>query len=223
MSLHLQRQIGQIKKSILQLGTMTEESLQDAIQAIESRDPELALQVIARDNEIDQMEVDIEEDCLGVLALHQPVAFDLRYVVAVLKINAELERIGGLAVNIADQAIALSEMGKIDVMPFDLGRMTMLVRTMVKQSLDALVTIDPAMAEDVRRQDDEVDRMHREMYGRMEAAIREDPELVRVHIRLISVSRYLERIADHAVAIAEDVIYTAEGRIQRHTRPTRNQ
>ncbi len=219
MSLHLQRQISHLKKVILSLGAQVEESLQNAIEAIESRDIDLAQQVIDNDSVIDQMEVDIEEECLHTLALHQPVAFDLRYIVATLKINNELERIGDLSVNIAELAQFLTERARLQNPPFNIYDMTMKVRKMLKDSLDALVNIDPDLAEGVRQSDDEVDAIHRGMYMKVEQAIREDPELVKTYIYMLSVSRNLERIADHAVNVSEDVIYMAKGDILRHSRP----
>lgn len=219
MSLHLQRQIEELKRHILSLGAQVEEMVLHAIVAIEKRDPDLARQVIQNDEKIDQMEVDIEEECLYTLALNQPVAFDLRYVVATLKINNELERMADLAVNIAEQAIFLAEHPPLSSMPFDLAEMSQRVRSMVKMSLDALVNIDPKQAEQVRRSDDHVDAIHREMYRNIEQAIRQDPQRVEVYIHLLNVSRNLERVADHAVNVAEDVIYTARGEILRHNRP----
>ncbi len=218
MSLHLQRQIDQLKKMILALGAQVEESLQQAINAIDQRDARIAQEVIEADHRIDMAEVDIEEECMHTLALHQPVAFDIRYVVATLKINTELERIGDLTVNIAQKAFFLAKHLRIDQVPFDLAGLSRLVRLMLQQSLDALVNIDADLAEKVRVRDDEVDEIHRGMYQCIEQAIREDVELVRVYIHLLGVSRDLERIADHAVNIAEDVIYMARGDIMRHHR-----
>lgn len=219
MSLHLQRQINHLKKMILAVGAQVEEAVQLSIRAIESRDTDLAEQVIDNDRQIDLTEVEIEEECLHTLALHQPVAFDLRYVIATLKINGELERIGDLAVNVAQFSQQLAEFPPLDDMPFDLKGMTSTVRNMVKQSLDALVNIDPEIAEQVRQLDDQVDAIHRSMYQKVEQAIRSDPELVQVYVQLLGVSRNLERMADHAVNVAEHVIYMAKGDILRHHRP----
>ncbi|MCE9589969.1 MAG: phosphate signaling complex protein PhoU [Planctomycetes bacterium] len=218
MSLHLQRQINRLKDMILALGTLVEENTEAAIRAIETRDAKLAAAVIERDNEIDQKEIDVEEECLHTLALHQPVAFDLRYIVAVLKINNDLERIADLAVNIAEKVEFLIKNRAPTGIPFDLPQMTQKVRAMLKQSLDALVNLDPEIAEVVRRTDDEVDLIHRQMYQHVKQAIRQNPEDVELLVNLLSVSRNLERIADHAVNIAEDVIYMAKGDILRHSR-----
>jgi phosphate transport system protein len=216
MSIHLQRQFDRLKKHILQLGTLVEEQVEQAIRAVETRDIELADKVIAGDQAVDDGEVEIEEECLHTLALHQPVAFDLRYVVAVLKIDNDLERIGDLAVNIAEQAKFLATDIHIQDQPFDMIGMGRKVRHMLKRALDALVNVDPKLAEQVRQSDDEVDQIHREMYISVEAAIRENPHHLEQYINMLNISRQLERMGDHAVNIAEDVIYMARGDIARH-------
>jgi phosphate transport system protein len=219
MSLHLQRQISHLKKLLLALGAQVEEAVQTSIEAVVNRDAASAQRVVDGDLGIDRDEVDLEEECLHTLALHQPVAFDLRYIVATLKIDSELERIGDLAVNISELAILLSYEPPLAAVPFDLRGMADEVTRMLEDALDALVNIDPDLAEAVRKRDDTVDRIHREMYLQVEKAIREDPELVQPYIHLLGVSRHLERIADHAVNVAEDVIYMARGDILRHNRP----
>jgi len=216
VSQHLQRQITKLKKQILQVGTMVEEAVRDAIQAVHSRDVDLARRTIQGDTQINEMEIDVEEECLHTLALHQPVAQDLRYVVAVLKINNDLERIADLAVNVAKQAILLSEEPKIDALPYDLPGMAKKVKTMLEQSLDALVNSDTELAESVREMDDDVDAIHRQMYRDVEQRLQQDPDHARQLIHLLGVSRSLERIADHTVNIAEDVLYMAKGGIYRH-------
>lgn len=218
MSLHIQRQIDTLKKMILSLGAQVEEMVLDAIHAVEQRDPDLAQRVIDNDSRIDQVEVDIEEECLHVLALNQPVAFDLRYIVATLKINNDLERMADLASNIARQAVELSLLPPLKTIPFNLPQMGELVRSMVKQSLDALVNIDPQLAEQVCERDRQVDAIHASMYEHVETAIREDVEHVNAYLHLTTVSRSLERIGDHAQNVAEDVIYMAKGDIARHRR-----
>lgn len=219
MSLHLQRQISKLKQMILSMGTLTEEAVAKATRAIETRDPQLAKAVIDGDSEIDLMEIDIEEECLHTLALHQPVALDLRYVVAVLKINNDLERIADLAVNVAEKVNFLRQVSNPVAENFELPEMAKSVRTMLKQSLDALVNIDSELAEKVRAADDQVDLVHKQMYKVVEQNIRAQPEKVEALVNLLGVSRNLERIADHAVNIAEDVIYLARGDILRHSRP----
>jgi phosphate transport system protein len=167
------------------------------------------------DSAIDQMEVEIEEDCLKVLALHQPVAIDLRLIIAILKINNDLERVGDLAVNIAERSAFLSTQEKVDI-PSDFMKMAEISRDMLKKSLDALVTEDSELAHQVCGMDDDVDAINREMFIRIQAKIKAEPARMESLIHLLSVSRHLERIADLATNIAEDVVYMIEGEIIRH-------
>src|SRR5262249_15380508 len=160
--------------------------------------------VIEGDTEIDQEENQIEEDCLKILALHQPVAVDLRRIAAALKINAELERMADLAEDIAERAVHLANLPPIPV-PADLQRMTDLTATMVRQSLDAFVTLDAREARRVCRLDDEVDRYNSDIIADLIALMRKSPEMVEPGLSLFSATRHLERIADHATNIAEDV------------------
>jgi phosphate transport system protein len=217
MSSHFQRQIDKLKQMILWLGTLTEESVESAIRAVKTRDIKLARQVIDGDAKIDEMEIEVEEECLHTLALYQPVAYDLRFVVSVLKINSDLERIADKAVNIAEQACALAEAPQVEV-PFDFLGQSERVRTMLKRSLDALVNADPELADWVRGTDDQVDKVHRDFAKAVKQAIRQHPEQVDSLLHQWNLSRQLERIADHAVNIAEDVIYMARGDITRHGR-----
>jgi phosphate transport system protein len=216
MTRHFERQIERLNELLLILGGMVEKSVDDAILAIESRDVELARKVIDGDAEIDQMEVEVEEECLHTLALYNPVASDVRYVVAVLTINKDLERIGDLATNLAEEAIYLADEPPVQQSPFDLMGEGRRVRQMLKDCLDALVNRDAPLARRVLKSDDEVDAIHRAMYNKVKEAIRQNPLESGRFIELLNASRQLERIADHAVNIAEDVIYVVEGRIVRH-------
>ena len=215
MSVFLQREIDGLKKMISSLGAHVEENVGRAVRAVHERDGELAQVVIDSDSDIDLMEVDIEEECLKTLALHQPVAHDLRFIIAVLKVNSDLERIGDLAAGIAKQGRYLADSGPGEV-PYDLVGMAVKVRRMLRDSLDALMEKDAAIAHRVCAADDEVDDMDRLMYREVRAAIHETPEKTEGFIRLQRVSQNLERIADHATNIAEDVIYLVEGEIIRH-------
>jgi phosphate transport system protein len=215
METHLHREVEQLKTRVLELGGMVEESLQKAILAVGRHDPFLAEQVILGDADIDAMEVDIEEDCLQILALYQPVASDLRFIVAVLKLNNDLERIGDLAVNIAQRVKNLGQFPAVE-MPFDFKRMAEKVQQMVKGSLDALVNLDPKLARQICAADQEVDAIHRTVYQGVYDGIRKDPDLMQPLVATLTIARHLERIADHATNIAEDVIYTVEGQIARH-------
>jgi phosphate transport system protein len=216
MSVHLQRAIDQLKKDLLSLCALVEEQTQIAVRALLSRDEELAHEAICRDLEIDQREVEVEEECLKILALHQPVAADLRFIVAALKINNDLERIGDLAVNIARKAITFACGPPMEI-PFDLAGMWDKTQAMLRDSLDCLVNLDPALANAVCARDNEVDALKRAIRLKAEDMIRKNPERAPTLLTLVAVSRNLERVADHASNIAEDVIYMVEGRIVRHT------
>ncbi len=213
----LQRELNELKKKLLKLSAIVEEVVILAVKSIADRDAELAVRIIDGDIEIDHMEVDLEEDCLKLLALYQPVAVDLRFIVAALKINNDLERIGDLAVNIAERAVFLSHREKADF-PFDFPAMAETVKKMVRKSLDAFVRMDEDLAHEVMVIEEGVDMLHREMYGKLESGICRNPDQVQTYISLLGVSRNLERIADHATNIAEDVIYLIEGKIVRHAK-----
>lgn len=215
MSVHLQRELEKLNKLVLSLSATVENHLAQAVRSVQLRDEALARQVIEKDQEIDHREVEVEEECLKILALHQPVAADLRYIIAVLKLNNDLERIGDLAVNIAERAIFLSHENP-PVVPFDFEGMVAKTRTMLRQALDALVNRDADLAQKVCAEDDTVDAIHRGMYEQVKDAIRKHPQDLDALIHLLGVSRHLERIADHATNIAEDVVYMIRGRIIRH-------
>lgn len=215
MSIHLQREIENLKKHLLSLCAVVEDQVQMAIEAFLQRDETLALEVERRDTDVDQREVEVEEECLKMLALYQPVATDLRLIVAVLKINNDLEQIGDLAVNIARKAAAVAIEPPLDI-PFDITGMWEKVQAMLRDSLDALVNTNTQLAEAVYTRDDEVDRMKHEMRMKIEAAALRKPELMSRLLKFVAVCRNLERIADYSVNIAEDVIYMVNGTIVRH-------
>jgi phosphate transport system protein len=217
MTKHIQRQTEVLKQKILYVGTLVEEAIAKAIAALINRDAQLAKKVIEADNVIDRMEVDVEEECLKILALYQPVATDLRFVVAVLKINNDLERMGDLAQNIAKRVVYLSKADPMDL-PIDFRSMAAKSQTMVKQSLDALVNADTMLARQVRGEDDEVDQARQRIRDQIMDAIRKHPNRVEYLLKLNSVSKHLERLADTATNVAEDVIYMVEGEIVRHQR-----
>ena len=215
MTKHIERQIEQLKERILRVGTLVEEAISKSITALINRDAHLAQRVMANDEEIDRMEVEVEEECLKVLALYQPVAADLRFVVAVLKINNDLERMGDLAKNIAKRVAQLAA-GKSCELPPEIRTMAMKTQEMVKQCLDAVVNGDPTLARQVREEDDAVDLDRQKIRRRVLQGIKDDPDGVENLLRINSVSKHIERIADMATNIAEDVIYMAEGEIVRH-------
>jgi phosphate transport system protein len=216
----MQREMEKLKKNILALSAVVEESVQQSVQALDKLDVGLAEKVIGNDDRIDDMEVDFEEECLKILALHQPVANDLRFIISVLKINNDLERIGDLATNIAERTLSLAAEERIPV-PFDFTGMANKVEEMLKKSIDALVNYDLRLAAQVCRMDDEVDSKHKSTYQQVKEEIRKHPERLESLVHYLSVSRHLERIADLATNLAEDVIYMIEGDIVRHTSITR--
>lgn len=210
-----QREIENLKKLVLSLGAIVEEQIQRAMLALERRDIDMANEVILKDREIDSLEIVIEEECLKILALYQPVAKELRFVVAVLKMNNDLERIGDLAANIAKRARYLSRKEKIDLVA-DLGPIAEKTQTMVKKSLDALVNTDVKLAREVCASDDEVDMLTKQMLKRTINAVEKHPERTKDYFSVQFASKNLERIADSATNIAEDVIYLCSGEIIRH-------
>lgn len=215
MTKHILRQIDTLKQKILYVGTLVEEAIAKAISALINRDAQLAQKVIANDSVIDRMEVEVEEECLKILALYQPVAADLRFVVATLKINNDLERMGDLAKNIAKRAAFIAKADPIDV-PIDFRAMATQAQHMVKQSLDALVNADANLARQVRLEDDEVDASRQRIRQQVLNGIRRSPEKTEYLLKFNSVSKHLERLADMATNVAEDVIYMVEGEIVRH-------
>lgn len=215
MPKHLLRQIEQLKQKILFVGSMVESAIAKAVTALAQRDEAVARQVLDEDAEIDRMEVEVEEECLKVLALYQPVAGDLRFVVATLKINNDLERMGDLAKNIAKRVMYLARVDPIEL-PIDFRPMAAHAQDMVKRCLDALVNSDSSLAHRVRRDDDTLDDLRRQIHEQIRAAIRKNPEQTETLMKLYSVAKHLERIGDMATNVAEDVIYMVEGDIVRH-------
>ena len=215
MTRHIERQLEQLKEKILRVGTLVEEAISKSITALINRDTHLALRVVANDEEIDRMEVEVEEECLKILALYQPVAADLRFVVAALKINNDLERMGDLAKNIAKRVSQLSA-GEPCELPPEIRTMAMQAQDMVKECLDAVVKADPLLARQVREEDDAVDEARQRIRKRIIQGIKDNPDDVENLLRINSVSKHIERIADMATNIAEDVIYMVQGDIVRH-------
>ena len=216
MRVHLQRDVEKLKRRILALSAEVESDVRTAVRAIEQRDEELARQVIDREEQINVMEVDVEDDGLKILALHQPVAGDLRYIIAVLKINQDLERIGDLAVHVAERGLFLCAQPPIDI-PFRLGEMADKAQAMLKKVLDAFVNLNDRAAHEVCAADSEIDVINRDIFQQVKKAVIRNPDLFESLLQIMHIARHLERIADHATNIAEDLIYMIEGRIVRHT------
>ena len=213
---HFQRELDKIKKMLLSLGALVEQRVHRIKSAIEDRDVVLAKEIMHLDHEIDEMEVEIEEECLKVIALHQPVAADLRFLIAVVKINNDLERIGDQVVNIAQRVIRIA---KRPVAPyhFDYSEMADKAEAMLRMSLDSLVNQDLDLAIKVLHMDDDVDKIKDEAYDRIKQAMTDGAtEDIGYMINLLLISRHIERLADHATNIAEEVVYMIEGEIVRH-------
>ncbi len=215
MTRHIERQIDHLKEMILRVGTLVEEAISRSISAVINRDVALAQRVLASDEAIDRMEVEVEEECLKILALYQPVAADLRFVVAVLKINNDLERMGDLAKNIAKRVAQLENAGPIE-MPAEIRTMATQAEEMVRECLQAVVAGDTVLARRIREQDDVVDVERQRARRRILDAIRGNPDRVEALLRVNSITKHIERIADMATNVAEDVIYMVEGEIVRH-------
>jgi phosphate transport system protein len=215
MAKHFHRDLDNLQKDILTMAGLVEGSIQKAIEALQKRDVRLANDVIAGDPQIDNEENHIEEECLKILALHQPVAVDLRRITAAMMINIDLERMGDLAEEIAERVLEMVQLPIFPV-PARLQHMTDLTTMMVRQSLDSFVNLDTKQARSVMRMDDEVDRYNAEMIDDILKSMKTSPALIEPGLSLFSATRHLERIADHATNIAEDVVYLAEGEIIRH-------
>lgn len=217
MSSYFHLELNKIKKKILALGAFVEENVRTALNVVRNADLKAADEVISADREIDKAEIEIEEECLKVLALHQPVAVDLRFLITLIKMNGDLERIGDLAVNICRRVKAITPYCQAEsIFPFSL--MAEKTEKMLKMSLDALVFLDVEQALAVVKMDDQVDALQQKAYAGIKKAIALQPHLVDVLMEFHNISRYLERIADHTTHIAEEVIYLIEGIIIRHSK-----
>lgn len=215
----LEKEIVRLKRMVSSLAAAVETAVRQAVAAAAEPNSEMAAAVIARDDAIDRSEIMIEEECLKILALHQPVAGDLRYIISILKVNNELERIGDLAVNIARHTIDSAEHPRREIAdPIDFTAQTLLVRQMLKRALDAFVSRNCLDANEVMRMDSEVDEINRQVIERAMTLIKKYPEDAAYYVGAMFISRHLERIGDCTTNICEDVIYLELGRIVRHSR-----
>lgn len=217
MSIHLMRDLEALHRSVLSMCAIVEELVNSAMEDLGKPFREQSQDLEARDDEIDRWDVQIEEDCLKILALHQPVAVDLRRITTVLKISAELERVADLAVNISERARGLAACPDIAI-PDRLHEMATYSLEMLHHSIDAFVELDSDLARDVCNRDDHVDQLNREIINELIEYMRNHPDQIEAAIQLFSASRHVERVADHATNIAEDVVYLVEGQIIRHRR-----
>ncbi len=218
MSKHLQRDLDRLNQELLSVSSMVEEMIDKATQALIDRRYELADEIVNSDDFVDRHEVHVEEECLKMLALHQPVAVDLRRIATVMKVNNDLERIADLAVSIAQRAKATDEFPAFPI-PQEVPRMVALATQMVRGAMDAFVNMDTAAARRIITMDSTVDQLNRDIIGELQTLMQKRPEAVPASVHFFSAVRHIERIADHATNIAEDVIYLVEGDIVRHRHP----
>jgi phosphate transport system protein len=215
METHFQQELNKLKQNLLKMAGLAEQAINNAIEALVQRNTSLAEKTIAEDEKINQMEILIDEWCLKLLALHQPLAADLRFIASAMRINIELERIGDLAVNIAERVISLNQEPQLK--PYiDIPRMAEITQSMVKDVLNAFVNGDAALARAVCERDDQVDALNDQVFRELLTYMMADPKTITRAVHLIIVSRCLERIADHATNIAEGVIFMVKALVIKH-------
>lgn len=217
LSVHLARDLEALHRNLLSMCAHVEELVHKAVRALNGPAPGLADELVQADEQVDRWDVRIEEESLRILALHRPVAIDLRRVAAVLRIAGDLERVADLGVNIAERANGLRQYPEI-LVPEKLETMAGVALTMLRDSIDALVAVDTHLAREVCARDDQVDQLNDRITQELVEAMRRWPQLVRPSMHLFSATRQIERVADHATNIAEGVVYLAEGEIIRHQR-----
>jgi len=214
-SLHYEKELQAIKDGIIYLGALTETAIRKAMKSLSDRDTELARRVIRDDDEIDRLDTDLEERCIKILALRQPTAIDLRFITTAIKITGHLERIGDMAVNIAEKVMLLNEEPQLK--PYiDLPRMADLVGGMIKDSLDSFVKSDLEQAEKVRRVEQVIDDLNEQIFRELLTFMMEDSKNIHRALLVMQVSKNMERIADHAKGIADMVTYMVTGECVRH-------
>jgi phosphate transport system protein len=216
MQRHFHEELDALKQTLLAMGALVEDQIRRVMRALVERDEALARDVIERDHQVNAYDVEVDEKCVELLARYQPAASDLRFLTTAMKIVTDLERIGDQAVNIAQRALELNREPQLK--PYiDLPRMAAKSQQMVKDSLDAFVARDAGLARDVCVRDSEVDALKEQVFRELLTFMMGDPKTIARALHLILVSRFLERVADHATNIAEMVVYMIEGKIVRHT------
>ncbi len=215
MQTHFQQELNHLKEELLKMAGLAEQAIANAIDALVKRDSALAEKTIREDQAINEMELEIDDLSLKLLALHQPLAGDLRFITSAMRINIELERIGDLAVNIAERALSLNREPQLK--PYiDIPRMAEITKSMVKDVLDAFVSENTELARMVCERDDQVDDLNDQVFRELLSYMLADPKTITRAVHLIIVSKYLERIADHATNIAEGVIFMVKARVIKH-------
>jgi len=205
-----------LRERILKLGCMVENAIRDSVKALVERDSELAKEVIKRDHLVNALDVGIDEECVRLIALRQPMARDLRLITTAMKITTDLERMGDLAVNIAERAIELNDEPQLK--PFvNIPKMAEITQTMVRDALDSFVTGCSRLPYEVIKRDDEVDDLTVRNFEELLSFMIRDPKIIPLAVKRTYIAKYLERIADHATNIAEMIIYMCKGKMIRHT------
>jgi phosphate transport system protein len=215
MSTHLTRDLGVLHRNLLSMCATVEELVHKAVDELADPNIERAKELAKQDDEVDRFDVSIEEECLKILALHQPVATDLRRITTVLKISAELERVADISVHIAERASSLADQPGI-VVPEKMKEMAARAVEMLHKAIDAYVALDSQLARNIIESDSAVDELNREIIAELVAVMQNQPDLIEPAMSLFSATRHVERVADHATNIAEDVVYLVEGEIIRH-------
>ena len=216
MPRHFHEELEALKQTLLAMGGLVEDQIRRVMKALLERDDVMAQEVIERDRQVNTYDVEVDEQCVSLLALYQPAAGDLRFITTAMKIVTDLERIGDQAVNIAQRVLELNREPQLK--PYiDLPRMAEQAQRMVKESLDAFVARDTALARQVCGEDSEVDLLKEQIFRELLTFMMEDPRTIPRAIRLILISRFMERVADHATNIGEMVVYLVEGKMVRHT------
>lgn len=220
-STQYERELREVKESLIYLGALAEQSIREALESLLKRNSELAQKVVDGDTGIDRLDEQIDEQCLRILALRQPTARDLRFITTAIKINGHLERIGDMAANIAEKAIILNREPQLK--PYiDIPRMAEITRGMIRKSLDALINEDHTLAEEVKREDETVDNLNEQIFRELLTFMIEDPRTTHRALLIMQISKSLERISDHAESIADAVIFMVTGENVRHKYPGTN-
>ncbi|OHB97486.1 MAG: phosphate transport system regulatory protein PhoU [Planctomycetes bacterium RIFCSPLOWO2_12_38_17] len=215
MERHFDQQLGALRKNLIQMASLVETAIANAVKSLIERDSKLAQGVIKSDEDIDSLELEIDKQCVDLLALRQPLAIDLRFITSSIKITNNLERMGDLAVNIAERVIPLSQEPQLKPL-IDIPRMATITQTMVKDSIDAFVNRDTELARSVYERDSTVDALNDQIFRELLTYMMQDPGNITRAVHLILISRHLERIADHSTNIAEEVVYIVKAKVVKH-------
>lgn len=215
MERHFDQQLGALRKNLIQMASLIETAIANAVKSLIERDSDLARLVVQSDEQVDALELEIDKQCVDLLALRQPLAIDLRFITSSIKITNNLERMGDLAVNIAERVIPLSQEPQLKPL-IDIPRMATITQTMVKDSIDAFVNRDTELARSVYQRDSTVDAMNDQIFRELLTYMMQDPANITRAVHLILITRHLERIADHSTNIAEEVVYIVKAKVVKH-------